>query len=80
MAKFEGQLTFDINSGKFWITNPEDQSPITSLEFGDSFEVKVGDEWIKTGIEITSTDDNQLLFKLKNTNYAGILDGIEVRQ
>lgn len=80
MAKFEGLLTFDINSGKFWITNPEDQSPVTSLEFGDTFEVKVGDEWIKTGIEITSTDDNQLLFKLKNTNYAGILDGIEVRQ
>lgn len=80
MAKFEGLLTFDINSGKFWITNPEDQSPVTSLEFGDTFEVKVGDKWIKTGIEITSTDDNQLLFKLKNTNYAGILDGIEVRQ
>lgn len=80
MAKFEGLLTFDINSGKFWITNPEDQSPVTSLEFGDTFEVKVGDEWIKTGIEITSTEDNQLLFKLKNTNYAGILDGIEVRQ
>lgn len=80
MAKFEGLLTFDINSQKFWITNPEDQSPVTSLEFGDTFEVKVGDEWIKTGIEITSTEDNQLLFKLKNTNYAGILDGIEVRQ
>lgn len=80
MAKFEGVLTFDINSGKFWITDPEDQSPITSLEFGDTFEVKTGDGWIKSGIEITSTDDNQLLFKLKNTDYSGILDGIEVRQ
>lgn len=80
MAKFEGLLTFDINTGKFWITDPEDQSPITSLEFGDTFEVKTGGGWVKSGIEITSTEDNQLLFKLKNTSYSGILDGIEVRQ
>ena len=80
MAKFEGLLTFDINSGKFWITDQETQAPVTSLEFGDTFEVKTDDGWIKTGIEITSGDDGNLLFKLKNTNYAGILDGIEVRQ
>ena len=80
MAKFEGLLTFDINSGKFWITDPEDHSPVTSLEFGDSFEVKTESGWVSSGIEITGTEDNQLLFKLKNTNYSGILDGIEVRQ
>lgn len=80
MAKFEGVLTFDINSGKFWITDPENHAPITSLEFGDIFEVKTGGGWIKSGIEITSTNDGQLLFKLKNTDYSGILDGIEVRQ
>lgn len=80
MARFEGILTFDINSGKFWITEPETQAPVTSLEFGDTFEVKRGDEWVQSGIEITNSEDGNLLFKLKNTNYTGILDGIEVRQ
>ena len=80
MAKFQGQLTFDINSGKFWITDPEDPSPITSLEFDDTFEVKVEDQWVQTGLQITNDDYGNLIFKLKNTNYAGHLDGIEVRQ
>ena len=80
MAKFQGQLTFDINSGKFWITDPEDTSPITSLEFDDTFEVKVEDQWVQTGLQITNDDYGNLIFKLKNTNYAGHLDGIQVRQ
>ncbi len=77
--KIEGSLVFDMNSGKFWITDPDDSAPLTSLEFGDTFEVKVGDKWIETGIEITSDERGNLLFKLKNTNYSGILDGIEAR-
>ncbi|MBQ3669878.1 MAG: DUF5348 domain-containing protein [Treponema sp.] len=77
--KIEGALTFDINSGKFWVTDPEDTSPRTSIEFGDTFEVKIEDKWVETGIEITSDESGNLLFKLKNTNYAGILDGLEVR-
>lgn len=80
MAKFQGQLTFDINSGKFWITDPEDTSPITSLEFSDTFEVKVEDEWVETSIQISNDDNGNLVFKLKNTNYSGFLDGLEVRQ
>lgn len=80
MAKFEGQLTFDINSGKFWITDPQDQSPITSLEFSDSFEVKVEDKWVPTSLQISNDKDGNLIFKLKDTNYEGFLDGIEVRQ
>ena len=79
-AKIEGELTFDINSGKFWVTNPDDTSPLASLEFGDSFEVKNDDgEWIQSGLEITNDSDGNLLFKLKNTTYSGILDGVEVR-
>ena len=79
MEKREGLLTFDINSGKFWICDVEEHAPITDSEFGDTFEVKVGDEWVQTGIEITNDTDGNLLFKLKNTNYAGILDDLEVR-
>lgn len=79
MAKFEGKLTFDINSGKFWITGEEGE-PVTSLEFDDTFEVKVEDEWVPTAIQIDSDLWGNLVFKLKNTNYSGHLDGIEVRQ
>ena len=79
--KIEGFLTFDINSGKFWITEPEEGAPLTSLEFGDKFEVKDGNgNWIESGIEISQDEQGALVFKLKNTNYQGILDGIEVRQ
>lgn len=82
MAKetITGQLTFDINSGKFWITEAEEGAPLTSLEFGDAFEVFCDGKWVETGIEITNDDEGNLLFKLKNTNFAGILDGLEVRQ
>lgn len=63
--KTEGSLIFDINSGKFWITDPDDCSPRTSIEFGDTFEVKVDGKWIESGIEITSDANGNLLFKLK---------------
>ena len=76
--KFEGVLTFDINSGSFWIT--KDGLPLTQLAFGDPFEVKnQAGEWISSGIEISSDAEGNLLFKLKDTNFEGILDGIEVR-
>lgn len=77
--KITGQLTFDINSGKFWITD-EEQAPLVSLDFGDTFEVKVDDNWIETGLEIINDNEGNLLFKLKNTNYSGFLDGIEARK
>ncbi|QOS40720.1 hypothetical protein DYE49_09770 [Treponema rectale] len=75
--KIEGFLTFDINSGSFWIT--KEGAPLTQINFGDTFEVKVDDKWIETGIEITSDDEGALLFKLKNTAFSGILDDLEVR-
>lgn len=76
--KFSGELTFDINSGSFWIT--QEDAPVTQLNFGDSFEVKDAEgNWVKTAIEISSDSKGDLIFKLKNTNYEGILDGLEVR-
>ena len=77
--KTEGKLLFDIAGGRFWIA--VDGVPDIQLGFGDTFEVKDGDgNWIETGIEITSDAKGNLLFKLKNTNYAGILDDLEVRK
>lgn len=77
--KTEGKLAFDIAGGRFWIV--VDGMETIQLGFGDTFEVKDGDgNWVETGIEITSDADNNLLFKLKNTNYAGILDDLEVRK
>ncbi len=76
----EGQLTFDVNSGKFWITNPEDFSPLASLEFGDEFEVALpSGEWVKTNLVIGNNEQGDLIFKLKNTPYEGQLDGIQAR-
>lgn len=77
--KIGGALTFDIASGTFWITDPQGGSPRTQLEFGDTFEVNVDGEWVETGLEITGDGGGNLLFKLKGTDYAGILDGLEVR-
>ena len=76
--KITGILTFDINSGTFWITC-EDESPLTKIQFGDSFEVKVGEDWIPTKIEIGSDSEGALIFKLKDTPYEGMLDGLDVR-
>lgn len=75
--KIEGLLTFDINSGSFWIT--KEGAPLTQINFSDTFEVKVGEQWVETGIEITNDEEGALIFKLKNTSYAGILDELEVR-
>ena len=76
--KITGNLVFDINTGTFWITDKD--IPKEQIQFNDSFEVKVGNEWVKTGIEISSDDSGDLVFKLKNTDYSGILDGLEVRK
>lgn len=76
--KISGELTFDVNSGSFWIT--QNEAPVTQLGFGDSFEVKdQNGNWVQSAIEISSDAENNLVFKLKNTNYEGILDGTEVR-
>ncbi len=76
--KITGTLVFDISTGTFWIV--EEEVAKEQIQFGDSFEVKVGNDWVKTGIEISSDDSGDLVFKLKNTDYSGILDGLEVRK
>ena len=76
--KVTGNLVFDINTGTFWIV--EADVPKEQIQFGDSFEVKVGNDWVKTGIEICSDASGELAFQLKNTDYSGILDGLEVRK
>lgn len=77
--KFEGNLIFDVNSGKFWITERDTTYPLTSLEFGDTFEVKLDDKWVQTSLEIINDDAGNLVFRLKGTNCYGVLDGLEVR-
>ena len=76
--KTTGELVFDIGTGTFWIT--ADGVAKDQLQFGDTFEVNVDGAWVETGIEISSDAAGNLVFKLKNTNYAGILDGLEVRR
>jgi len=73
----EGELAFDETTGKFWIVKEE--MGLKSIDFGDSFEVKVDDNWVRTSIEIANNEDGDLIFKLKNTPYQGIVDGVEAR-
>ncbi len=76
--KTEGELVFDIGTGTFWIT--KDDLAVDQIQFGDEFEVWTKDGWIKTGIEISDDGNGNLLFKLKNTDLQGILDGTRVRR
>ena len=76
--KIQGRLTFDVTQGKFWVTG-DDGAPLTSIDFGDTFEVLENDEWKETSIQITNGDNGDLVFQLKGTSYYGILDDIEVR-
>ena len=80
MEKTEGVLQFDINFGRFGIAVNDDSTPDTPLNFGDEFEVKIDGKWIPTALDITSDKDNNLQFKLRNTPYAGDLNGFEVRK
>ena len=60
--KISGELTFDVNSGSFWIT--QNEAPVTQLGFGDSFEVKdQNGNWVQSAIEISSDAENNLVFK-----------------
>ena len=76
-AHVTGDLLFSEESGKFWIANEENQ--MTELEFGDEFEVKVGETWVKTALEIGSNEQGELIFKLKNTPYSGAINGVSAR-
>ncbi len=74
----EGLLKFSEVTGSFYIGNEDDDSA-EQLEFGDEFEVYLNNEWIKTGLRIDS-DENGLVFRLKNTDYQGMLDDIPARK
>ncbi len=80
MEKFEGVLVFDANFGRFAIAKEDDGDPIVPIEFSDSFEVKVNGEWVETGFEIRKDDEGNLIFKLKNTDFSGTIDGLDVRK
>jgi len=79
MEKKEGTLKFSETEGKFYITNEDTQQVISGLEFGDNFEVLVDGQWVPTALEIGSGKDGDLVFKLRNTNYAGFIEGVTVR-
>lgn len=74
----EGLLKFSEVTGSFYIGNEDDDS-VEQLDFGDEFEVFLNNKWIKTGLRIDS-DENGLVFRLKNTDYQGILDDIPARK
>ncbi len=74
----EGLLKFSEVTGSFYIGNEDDDSA-EQLDFGDEFEVFLNNKWIKTGLRIDS-DENGLVFRLKNTDYQGVLDDIPARK
>ncbi|MCR5763215.1 MAG: DUF5348 domain-containing protein [Treponema sp.] len=74
----EGLLKFSEITGSFYI-GIEDSDSAEPIDFGDEFEVHLNGEWIKTGLRIDS-DENGLVFRLKNTDYQGILDDIPARK
>lgn len=76
--KIQGKLTFDVIQGKFWVTGSEGE-PLTSIEFGDRFEVLVDDEWKETCLKIINGDNGDLVFQMEGTPYYGVLDDLEVR-
>ncbi len=79
MEKKTGFLVFDVNFGKFGIAESQWGSTFDIIEFGATFEVKVDDKWVETCLEITSDSEHNLLFKLKGTDMAGDLNGLEIR-
>ncbi len=74
----EGNLIFDEASGLFWIAQNANYG--AQLKFGDEFEVKVQDQWVKTSLAIDSDENGGLIFRLVNTPYSGNIDGIEARK
>lgn len=72
-----GELTFDVGSGQFYLM--KDDKSYFQVGFGATFEVDVDGTWVESGLEIATGDEGDLVFKLKNTDYKGYLDGIKIR-
>lgn len=79
MEKKEGILFFNEFDGKFAIAKDEQSFPFTNIEFGDNFEVKIGDEWVSTSLQISNDEKGNLVFKLKGIDYEGDLTGFDAR-
>lgn len=75
----EGTLEFDETDGKFVIAHEESNKILKNLNFGDEFEVKVNDQWVKTSLEISSNDKGEMIFILKGTPYREFVTGIDAR-
>lgn len=75
----EGTLEFDESEGKFCIANEEANTILRYLEFGDAFEVKVGEEWVQTSLVIGSNEKGEMIFNLKGTPYSEHINGIPAR-
>ncbi|MGI5058734.1 DUF5348 domain-containing protein [Treponema pectinovorum] len=81
MEKREGILVFNEADGKFALAADEQSFPFENIEFGDSFEIKYKNEWIKTSLFISTGSNNQLVFKLKGLeNYEGDITGFDARK
>ncbi len=74
-----GTLEFDESEGKFVIANEESNEIIKSLEFGDTFEVLVDGNWVKTQLEIGSNDKGEMIFNLKGTPFKEFITGVDAR-
>lgn len=80
MEKQEGILVFDEFDGKFAIAKDEQSFPFTTLEYGDTFEVKYKDKWVETSLQISNNDKGELVFKLKGIDFEGDISGFDARK
>ena len=64
---------------EFVIANEESNEIIKNLEFGDTFEVLVDGNWVKTQLEIGSNDKGEMIFNLKGTPFKEFITGVDAR-
>lgn len=76
----EGTIKFSETEGKFCIVDEVNINFLEFLEFGDEFEVKSGDEWVHTKLEIITNEAGELIFSLKGTPFNGNIDGVQIRK
>lgn len=80
MEKMHGFLVFDERDGKFGFSSSPELYPHTLIEFGQEFEVSTDGGWVRTNLEIANNEKGELIFKLKNTDYSGDINGLEIRE
>jgi len=75
MKKTKGTLYYDLSSERMDILY-EDGTREGGLHCGETFEVKIGREWIPTRIEMSWNTDEWYLVGVKNVSN---LEGLRVR-